>query len=443
MHSLPTLGMMRPSPVHAGRSSRRVLSAAATAVIGFTFMQSTTVPVAAGATQGQCYSLPSAQARQGGALVAWNGSLLLVCGSFLPHCGPQLPVHLDDIWSTTAGAATPWRRFAKLGRQNARTHHAAAVLGDTLYILGGYGGPNHSAPVPLDSVVSLVLAGPDAPPRQHRPLPTGPTTNLGVTATDARPGVLFVAGGFVYPRIGAKVAQGETTAAVFAFRPATDTLYGDDAWSPLQPMRTARAAFGFAALPIGTNALRSAEMVRLVAAGGFSRSRTTGEFTPLSSVEAMPLPPHPAANGALSAEWSEMVPLPTARSQLVAVVAEIQASSAGAGLPALVLLGGTNATADDCYRTLSILQRTTLVLETSSVREDPTNETATDSWRTLAVTQRPRGFVAAAVLEGVVVAVGGFNGTQDAPAVDTLDLTGRQPLRWAPCSPAGYKEESG
>lgn len=380
----------------------------------------------------QCYSLPGAQARQGGAMVAWNQSLLLVCGSFLPHCGPELPVHMDDVWATNAGAAAPWRRFAQLGRQNARTHHAAAVLGDRLYVLGGYGGPNHSAPVPLDSVISLALPAPAEPPRQHRPLPTGPTTNLGVTASTTRPGVLFVAGGFVYPRVGAKVAQGETTAAVFAFRPTTDA-HGDDAWSPLQPMRTARAAFGFAALPISMNTPGNAPNVRLIAAGGFSRSRTTGKFSPLALVEATTLQLESAAEAALRITgWSEIVPLPSARSQAVAVVAEIQASGAGvARLPSLVLLGGTNATADDCYKTLSILQRDTLVLDAPAADEMPNKTPA--SWRTLAVMQRPRGFVAAAVLDGTVVAVGGFNGTQDAPAVDALDLNSRLPKHWNPC----------
>ena len=179
--------------------------------------------------------------------------------------------------------------------------------------------------------------------------------------------VLFVAGGFVYPRVGAKVAQGEVTAAVFAFRPAHATgSLGDDAWSPLEPMRTARAAFGFASLPIGMNGMNTVNSARLVAAGGFTRSRTTGKFSPLTLVEASTLRSEAAAAGALSLDgWSEMVPLPTARSQAVAIVAKTQATGVDTvQSPSLVLLGGTNATADDCYKTLSILQRATLVFDT-------------------------------------------------------------------------------
>jgi|EP01047_Picozoa_sp_COSAG01_P063875 hypothetical protein len=388
------------------------------------------------ATSGRrCYALPDDQARQGAVLVSWNTSLLVVCGSYLPHCGPELPTHYDDIWASSAGAATPWRRFARLGRANARTHHAAVVLSDVLYVLGGYGGPNHTAPVPLDSVVSLVLGGSSGGTsgslRVHRPLPIGPATNLAVTTTLAQPGVVFVAGGFVYPRVGAKVAQGETSAAVFTFRPASD------AWTPLPPMRVARGAFVLAALPTanaitlggGLGGGDGGSNTTLVAAGGFSRSRTTGKFAPLALVEGLALRP-----GVVSGvgRWSALQPLPAARSQAVGVITkmpsppppqrEVAVAGVGVGLdehPALVLLGGTNATKDWCYTGTSIMQRSVVVL-TAAGR----------GWRTMNEFKRPRGFMAAATLGGAVVAVGGFNGTQDAPAVDVLDLATQT---WTSC----------
>jgi hypothetical protein len=312
------------------------------------------------------------------------------------------------------------------------------VLADVLYVLGGYGGPNHTAPVPLDSVVSLALQGSNGGgggasgnPRVHRPLPIGPATNLAVTTTATQPGVVFVAGGFVYPRVGAKVAQGETSAAVFAFRPASD------AWTPLPPMRVARGAFVLAVLPTATAMMQSGGLGRgggnnttLVAAGGFARSRTTGKFSPLALVEGLALWPDLRSGGG----WSVLQPLPAARSQAVGFVTQMpppqhRAVMAGVGAgvrvravgqhPALVLLGGTNATKDWCYTGTSIMQRSVLALTVAG-----------RGWRTINDFERPRGFMAAAALGGAVVAVGGFNGTQDAPAVDVLDLATRT---WTSC----------
>eukprot|EP00662_Eupelagonemidae_sp_cell21_P017303 gene17303-47374_t len=86
---------------------------------------------------GSC-GLPPGDARQGAAAVVWRGAVILVAGSWAPRCGPSGIVHLDDVVSFSEG--TGWRPLGALGRAHARTHHAAAVVGDVLVVLGGFGG---------------------------------------------------------------------------------------------------------------------------------------------------------------------------------------------------------------------------------------------------------------------------------------------------------------
>ena len=76
-------------------------------------------------------------ARQGAAAAAWRGHVLVVAGSWAPNCtapGPAV-VHYSDVLINAADGS--WDTLADMGVGNARTHHAIAVVGDHLYVLGG------------------------------------------------------------------------------------------------------------------------------------------------------------------------------------------------------------------------------------------------------------------------------------------------------------------
>jgi hypothetical protein len=92
-----------------------------------------------------------------------------------------------------------WRTIASLGDTNRRTHHAATMVSDTLYVLGGYGGYGsvNGSGVPLDSVISLNLSQPSAGAVARAALPAGAMTNLGAVNIPGTTDIL-VAGGYLY-----------------------------------------------------------------------------------------------------------------------------------------------------------------------------------------------------------------------------------------------------
>eukprot|EP00035_Acanthoeca_spectabilis_P016340 m.331874 g.331874 ORF g.331874 m.331874 type:complete len:336 (+) comp16514_c1_seq8:3259-4266(+) len=239
----------------------------------------------AASAQESCSNLPAQLGRQGAAAVVWKSDVLVVGGSHTPSCMSQNITHYDDVLSLQSGE---WVTLAHLGVENQRTHHAAVVISDVLYVLGGYGGPDN-APIgnALASVISLDLTSPRTPAQQLKPLPGGPTTNLGAAA---HLGSLYVAGGYRYPPGAPHAAP---TNEVWSYDTATQ------AWTARAPMPTARAALGVAALLLPQHSFpRSGQSTgarmhpsangetALFAVGGFSRSITTpSKYTPLNAVE--------------------------------------------------------------------------------------------------------------------------------------------------------------
>ena len=128
-----------------------------------------------------------------------------------------------------------------MGAENARTHHAACVSQDTLYVLGGFGGAagslswrSQSLDHPLASVIALDLSNPAAKAQNCAPLPAGPMTNFGAAGF---PGTrdLIIAGGYVY----ASSASAHTTALAWRY------YGGNNSWRALPPMKQDRAGLGF------------------------------------------------------------------------------------------------------------------------------------------------------------------------------------------------------
>lgn len=246
------------------------------------------------------------------------------------------------------------------------------------------------------------------PALRLKPLPGGPTTNLGAAA---HLGSLYVAGGYRYPPGAPHAAP---TNEVWSYDTATQ------AWTARAPMPTARAALGVAALLLPQHSFpRSGQSTgarmhpsangetALFAVGGFSRSITIpSKYTPLNAVEVYHVE---------SDTWYRWAELPSPRSTLNVVPATVR------GKPIVVAVGGNNATADLCFNGTSILQRDVLALDPSQ---------AAAGWRAVATWSAPRGYTAAAAVGDTVTIVGGYNGTIDSVSVSQLNLTLAQ---WIEC----------
>jgi hypothetical protein len=130
----------------------------------------------------------------------------------------------------------------------------------------------------------------------------------------------------------------------------------------------------------------------------------------------------------------------------------------------VLLVGGTNATADICYKNLSILQRSVFLLPLHGIRsgssrngsvgggvggalrsrrrltsphglkgEDGYAKAAGNraEWVEVSELPTPRGFLAAAVLGDTLYTLGGYNGTVDTRCIETFDLITKS---WRRCS---------
>lgn len=321
--------------------------------------------------------------RQGAVAVVWRGAVLVVGGSGCPFpCCPSINVtHYADVL-----AAPDWRVVASFGAVNGtygRTHHAAAVLGDTLYMIGGYGGV---PPRSHDTVVTLDLADPAHGAAERAPLLGGPRTSLAAAVLGGR---IITVGGWT--STGA-------SADVMSYDAASDT------WTSLAPMPTARGAVGLAA---------AGHAPLLYAVGGFKRSGGDPPWTPLADVEAY----DPREDA-----WSVLAPLPSARQTAAAVTLP---PSVG-GL--LAVVGGFNGTRDICYKTDSVFPRDLLVLDEQG------------TWSARAALPTRRGFLAAAVANATLVTAGGVATTGDSGAVETLDL---RSWKWEQCTAPKMPPSSG
>ncbi len=190
------------------------------------------------------------------------GSLLATAGSQEIRCGAPIAP------SATPSAVQPgeWTSLSPMPRP--RSELAAAVVGDWIYVVGGFGG---LAQVECFHPASGTWAtAPDLPEGVHHP---------GVASLE---GVIYVAGGYT--------EDGATTEALWAFSPETGT------WDSRAPMPTARGALGLVAAD-----------GKLYAIGG-AEERLNGPVT--GAVEIY----NPATDS-----WSTGTGMPTPREHLAVV----------------------------------------------------------------------------------------------------------------------------
>ena len=135
---------------------------------------------------------------QGMAAVRWNDSVLLVGGSSSP--GAMRPPYTEHatIWRGSRRAASgrwSWGNFSSL--RQGLTHAAAVAVGDTLYMMGGYGpGPCKNSPSPgkcaHSAVWAIDLRRPELPAVQRAPMGWN-RSNFGAVAFG---GKVYTAGGY-------------------------------------------------------------------------------------------------------------------------------------------------------------------------------------------------------------------------------------------------------
>ena len=314
-----------------------------------------------------------------------------------------------------------------------------------LFVFGGFGGPGGGkAPgggVALASVVSVDLTAPAGTVKQRRNLPAGPTTNL---ACDAVPsaGAVVCAGGYVYPHTNNSV-----TARVWLYTPASDT------YRELARMRSRRGGFGLTlvAAPLqlqlfatgasaaGLTRGSSGAAFTLLAVGGFAKDPVTG-FHPLNSTEFY---------DSASDRWVPGPNMPSARAQ-VQLAAVTRRGNSGPDATTLYVLGGSNATADICYKELNILERSVLALDLGNLacglgqrsntgnatdaqpgRASPHVHVPCHGWTRASQLPTPRGFLAAAAVGRTIYTLGGYNGTHDTNCVETFNVDNKL---WRRCT---------
>lgn len=188
---------------------------------------------------------PPLQVARGGHDVAVVGGGILVVGGFDPADAVP-PFAFDSVEARRQAPGSSWHTVPPL--QIARTNAAAAELGGTVYVVGGFGDD-----AILDTVETLAPGGRSWTQGPRLPRPRG------AAAAAALGGLLYVAGGLV--AVGS--IREVVTASVLAYDPRTRK------WTSVAPMPTPRWR------------LRLVEAGgHLYAIGGESRNGTT-----LSTVE--------------------------------------------------------------------------------------------------------------------------------------------------------------
>jgi hypothetical protein len=198
-----------------------------------------------------------------------SGTALLVALTLL--------IPLQVAGSDSSSALGVWKTMAPA--PTARTEVAAAAIGNTIYVVGGFREPDLSNIKDL-AITTLVEAYDAATERwmSRAPLPVG-LHHVGIGVVGDR---LYVIGGFKQ----SLMSVWKPVATVYVYDPA------QDAWTEASPMPTARGALAVAEL--GGN---------LYAIGGYDGDGNT------PAVEAYD-PVHNA--------WTSRAPLPTSRDHLAA-----------------------------------------------------------------------------------------------------------------------------
>ncbi len=197
---------------------------------------------------------------------------------FLATCSPVVP----QIWAQEQPSeAGTWQRMAPAPTM--RTEVAAAVVGEIIYVLGGFSKPNLSNFTHLSIANTVEAYQPSTD--QWTTTATLPA-RLHHAAAASVGNRLYVIGGFT----GSFLSIWSPVASVFMYDPSTDT------WAERAPMPTPRGA-----LAVGTH------HGKIYALGGFTAGGNTG------AVEVY----DPETD-----TWSSKSPMPTPRDHLaVAIVA--------------------------------------------------------------------------------------------------------------------------
>ena len=335
-------------------------------------------------------------ARQGAAAVSWNNSVLLVGGSTSP--GKCLPPYTE--WATVfigtrqGGGALAWREYTRLS--SGLTHAEAVTIGDTLYVMGGYGpGPCEHSPskgkCAHSSVWALDLARPELPAQPRAPMAYN-RSNFGVSVHG---GKVYTAGGYGnYGLLGSSNGPECVQSDVDVYDPATDK------WSSLQPMTTKRGGFSLGS--VGG---------LLFAVAGFHCTNGPAHTESLSSVEAYDI----AAN-----KWMPVSPLPGQPNALYVLVPVDNAS--------FLVVGGFNGTSG------GDMQPEDLLRPIWKMEVDSSNPSS-NSWSRVSELPNSRGFPAAALAGEQLFVIGGYDSSSknDSALVQALDM---ETLSWSNCSSA-------
>ena len=340
-------------------------------------------------------------ARQGAAAVSWNNSVLLVGGSTSP--GGCLPPYTE--WATVfigtrqGGGTLAWREYTRLS--SGLTHAEAVTIGDTLYVLGGFGpGPCEHSPskgkCAHSSVWALDLARPELPAQPRAPMAYN-RSNFGVSVHG---GKVYTAGGYGnYGLLGSSTGPECVQSDVDVYDPATDK------WSSLQPMATKRGGFSLGS--VGG---------LLFAVAGFHCTNGPAHTESLSSVEAYDI----AAN-----KWLPVSPLPGQPNALYVLVPVDNAS--------FLVVGGFNGTSG------GDMQPEDLLRPIWKMEVDSSNPSS-NSWSRVSELPNSRGFPAAALAGEQLFVIGGYDSSSknDSALVQTLDMETRS---WSNCSSARLRLE--
>ena len=367
--------------------------------------------------------------RQGMAAVHWNSSILLVGGSTSPGaCKPPYTEHAT-IWRGSLDAASGhwvWRNFSSL--RQGLTHAAAVAVGDTLYVMGGYGlGPcEHSPPYSKgkcahSAVWAIDLLRPDLLAEKRAPMGWN-RSNFGAVEFG---GKIYTAGG--YGNFGVLGGGGEGARVAGPPGPP-ECVQGNtdvydpvaDRWTALRPMPTARGALALGAV---VTANRPGGV--LFAVGGFHCVAGPSHTRSLATVESYDI---------AAGTWAAATPLPAVNALLVPV--RLDNSS-------FLVVGGFNGTSGGDMRTEDLLlQIRKMSAHATSLQG---SGAVANSWSQLAQMPNHRGFPAAALAGDAgtsghggrqLLAIGGYDAASknDSSRVEAMDMA---TLHWSNCSSAG------
>merc|ERR1712060_96965 len=151
-----------------------------------------------------------------------------------------------------------------------------------------------------------------------------------------------------------------------------------------------------------------------MAVGGF-QPRTSKAYTPLNSTEFY---------DSVQDAWSSGPQMPTPRSGV-----QVANVATATGINTLYIVGGNNATADDCYKTLSILEHPVLALDLNSSCASRPGVTSClqlaatrKGWTEVSQIPTRRSYISVKAIGKTVYAIGGYNGTHDTDVVETFDV---------------------